>query len=842
MIYKGKKAEKISFPLGGIGTGCIGLAGNGALIDWEIFNRPNKNSYNGYSHFAIKVTQGGRTVTRVLQGDTCESLMGMHDSAPYVGFGFGPHSNSMAGYPHFRDVTFDGAFPLSKMTFADADCPVSVALRAFNPFIPHDAYNSSLAAAFFAVDLANPTDQPASCAVALSVCNPAKSSANRAVTVDGLAGIHLCHAEAAPDSPEACDLCILTDGEDAAAQESWYRGGWQDSVTAFWKQFSTCERLPRRSYDTPGHGDHASLASYLTLAPGEHRTVRFIISWNVPNAYNYWDPCRDESGRDVTWKNYYATQFEDSLATARYAMAHFDALYEKTARFSRALWSSTLPTAALDAISANLSVLKSPTVLRLTDGSLWAWEGCFEWAGSCEGSCQHVWNYAYALPFLFPELERSLRENTLRYALTPSGATKFRVPLPVGRALGEFRACVDGQMGEVIKCYREWKISGDDGWLRAHADEIFRMLDYARSPENKDRWDADCDGVLEGRQHHTLDMELFGPSAWLQGFYLLALSLGAQMADAVGQSDRAAGYRALYERGRTWTNEHLFNGEYFCQQVDLKDRSMLQSYEDAMYYWNEESEEIKYQVADGCIIDQMLADWHGAILGQESIFDEEKKQTALGSLYRYNFKPSMREVTNMWRNFALNDEAGTVICSYPEGKQTPVIPIPYCEECMSGFEYALAGLMLANGRREACETMVRAIRDRYDGEKRNPWNEIECGSNYARSMASYALLPLYSGFTFDMTEGRIGFAPRGAEEGQYLWSVASTWGEVAVTPVAHRLTVLGEPLTLRAYELPAGRTALELSADGRPVPFVTEGNRLTFAPVDVHASLTLTLR
>ena len=52
-IYAGEQAREISFPLGGIGTGCIGLGGNGRLIDWEIYNRPNKGSLNGMSHFAV---------------------------------------------------------------------------------------------------------------------------------------------------------------------------------------------------------------------------------------------------------------------------------------------------------------------------------------------------------------------------------------------------------------------------------------------------------------------------------------------------------------------------------------------------------------------------------------------------------------------------------------------------------------------------------------------------------------------------------------------------------------------------------------------------------------------
>ena len=41
-LYTGDRTSQISFPLGGLGTGCIGLAGNGRLIDWEIFNRHAK--------------------------------------------------------------------------------------------------------------------------------------------------------------------------------------------------------------------------------------------------------------------------------------------------------------------------------------------------------------------------------------------------------------------------------------------------------------------------------------------------------------------------------------------------------------------------------------------------------------------------------------------------------------------------------------------------------------------------------------------------------------------------------------------------------------------------------
>lgn len=836
MIYEGAKTKNISFPLGGIGTGCIGLAGNGELIDWEIFNRPDKNTRNGYSHFALKVTRGGSSAVRVLHGDTNENLSGMRMPAGYCGFGFGPHMGSMTGYPHYKNVRFEGDFPIAKLTFADESLPVTARLTAFNPFIPHNEYDSSLPAAFFEWELENLTDEDLECAVAFSVQNPSRASVNEKSEVGGFHGLFLRDGGHGKDDIGYSDLCVLTDNADSVAEEYWYRGGWQDSCTTYWKNFLGQKRIQERRYDEIGYKDHGTLAAYVELAPKERRSVRFVLAWNVPNQYNYWSPIKDDNGNDLTWKNYYATQFESSKETASYALKNYDRLYRSTQVFSEALQSSTLPEFVKDAVSANLSVLKTPTALRLEDGSFWGWEGCNPTGGSCEGSCQHVWNYAYAMPFLFPRLERSLRESTLKYALTESGATKFRVPLPVGRELGKFRSCVDGQMGEVIKCYREWKLSGDGEWLKAHSDGIFKMLEYAWSPENPDRWDADKDGMLEGRQHHTLDMELFGPSSWLEGFYLLALDCGAQMADALGDTERADEYRELYQKGRARMNEELFNGEYFFQKVDLGDKSRVDDF-NAPGYWNSEANEIKYQVAEGCIIDQMLADWHAAIIGIDGVFDADKKKKALESLYKYNFKSSMRDVTNMWRSFSVNDEGGAIICSYPDGAYTPAIPIPYCEETMTGFEYSLAGLLIANGYVDEGERVVKAVRDRYDGEKRNPWNEIECGSNYARSMASFALMPIYSGFSFDMTKKYIGFAPLSGD-GSYLWSVGNTWGTVSLSKNACTLSVLGEPLELSALGL-ASTAVTSVKADGRDISFSRENGKISFETLTVVNELVI---
>lgn len=835
MRYEGKKTKNISFPLGGIGTGCIGLFGNGELRDFEIFNRPAKNTGAGYTFFSVKASREGYSDVRVLHGDTNESYMGEHSAEGWRGFGFGPSFEAMGGFPHFRKTVFDAVFPIANITFSDEDFPAELTLTAFNPLIPSDEFNSSIPAAFFEWEIRNTSECDLDFDLIFTLENPALKSKNESFREGGVSGIFFSDADKSPSEIGYSDLTVLTDSRDTTLQDYWYRGAWRDAVTSFWREISESDGLSSRVYNEPGRRDRGSVSARVHVGAKDSGRVRFVLSWSCPLQYNYWNPIKDEDGRDVTWRNYYATVFPSSKDSAKYSISKFTELYNKTKKYRDAIENSSLPDFVRDAISSNVSVLKSATVMRLEDGRFWAWEGVQENVGSCDGSCQHVWNYAYAMPYLFPRLERSLRETTMDYELSPSGATSFRVQLPLGRECERFRPCLDGQMGEVIKCYREWKLSGDTEWLKRYSEKIFSMLEYAWSEDNPDRWDHDRDGILEGRQHHTLDMELFGPSSWLQGMYLLALDCASEMADALGEADRAREYRRVYESGKRWTNENLFKNGYFIHKTDINDKTVIDKFE-AQEYWNEERGEIKYQIADGCFIDQVLSDFHAALVGREGVFDKEKKLSALESLYKYNHLDSMRKITNMWRNFALNDESATVMCTYPEGAYKPIIPIPYCEEAMTGFEYALGALFIKEGLVDKGETIVRSVRDRYDGEKRNPWCEIECGCNYARSMASFALLPIYSGFTCDMTRGYIGFSPID-KTGVFPFFASDTWGVVTLADSEIKLDVLGDPISLSSFAFPSSDSVISVSKDGTPIDFNCESGALSFPPCEIKESL-----
>jgi uncharacterized protein (DUF608 family) len=870
-LYRGAKTSQISFPVGGIGSGSIGLAGNGRLVDWEIYNRPNKGSVNGFSHFAIRAEEGAGSerkviAARILHGDLQPPYSGDFTGKQTRTFGWGPRREYLTGLPHFPQVDFRGEYPLAELTFHDESFPGEVTQRAFNPLIPTNDKDSSIPAAFFEFSITNPGMMPLIYTLVGVLGNP--QPANNLHTVaehDWGHALHVTSDSVAANVPAYGELTLATDAglaQDVGVsyQQYWFRGAWFDNLEVYWHDLMTPGPFKNRVYtpEEAGNNNNGLLAVHLPVNPGETRTVRFVITWNFPNCDNYWKappPARPDI--PWLWRNYYATVWPDSQTSAAYALRQWDRLSQETQRFHAALFASDLPPAALDAVSANISILKSPTVLRLQDGTFYGWEGCSTDAGCCEGSCTHVWNYAQALPFLFPALERSMRDADYEHNLRDDGGMPFRLQLPIGVGQWDFRPCADGQFGGVMKSYRDWKICGDNEWLRKLWPDIKASLEFAWSPHNIDQWDPNKTGVLWGRQHHTLDMELFGPNSWLTGMYLGALKAGAEMARAMGDDASAAEYEEIFARGKAWTDEHLFNGEYYYQRIDLNDRAIIEAYSNDQViaggstmnaYWTAEHGEIKYQIGEGSSIDQVLGQWHASLYGLGEIFDPEQVRQANAAIYKYNFIPVMREAYNPDRIYCLNDEGGLVICAWPKGAKQPVIPAPYSQETMNGFEYSAAIHMIMTGMEEEGMRCVKAVRQRYDGERRNPWNEFECGSNYARSMASYALLNVYSGFEFDMTQGMIGFNPLRAEDGFFrcFWSLDSGWGEFVLTPDTAELVVHYGTLELSKLRLPflGERKVGGASLAGEGVQFMQHGGEIalaTPAQLSPEKRLTVTL-
>ena len=279
--------------------------------------------------------------------------------------------------------------------------------------------------------------------------------------------------------------------------------------------------------------------------------------------------------------------------------------------------------------------------------------------------------------------------------------------------------------------------------------------------------------------------------------------------------------------------QNLFNGEYFIQKVDLNNSTIPKHFGCEDVYWNNERNEIKYQIGEGSEIDQLCGQWHCSINGLGYIFDKEQITTALKSMLKYNFKETLRNYPNPFRLYGINDESGSVICEYPEHINNPFIPIPYCNECMHGFEYQFAGLLMSEGFVDEGIKIVKSIRDRYNGKNRNPFNEMECGSNYARSMASFAILPILSGFIFDLPNEKIGFNPKVNKDNfKAFWSLGTGWGNVEINKTT-KINIKCGSLTLSKVVLPYLDNINKLIIDGKETDFTFENKIINFKATEI---------
>ena len=332
-------------------------------------------------------------------------------------------------------------------------------------------------------------------------------------------------------------------------------------------------------------------------------------------------------------------------------------------------------------------------------------------------------------------------------------------------------------------------------------------------------------GVIRGRQHNTLDIEFFGPSGWLNAHYLGALKAASKMASALGDIAFSKECNILLKKGKAYTDKYLFNGEVYFQDVNLFERSVLEEFTDHgnahETYWNAECGQIKYQFGpEGRAIDAPIAQLYATIYGIGEILDPAQTRLNLLALHRHNFK-CLRETTNPWRLYGLNDERGVLMCTWPDRGKRPVMPACYSTEVWTGQEWALAAHLASIGENRRAAEIADAIRDRYDGEKRNPWSEIECGHNYARSLASYAMLPAWSGFVFDLTKGKIGFDPKTPGTFKCFWSVDGAWGDYARKGTTHTLRILHGTLKIEKLVL-SGKDYDVREQDGQPVITVEE--------------------
>ena len=805
----------IAFPLGGVGAGSISLGGRGQLRDWEIFNKPNKGFSPAYAFPAIWARAGNaKPVARVLEARILP---------PYEGqTGLG--SNNAPGLSRLESARFTGEYPLARIDFEDRSLPVKVSLEAFSPFIPHEADDSGLPVAVLRYRVTNPGSVKATVSIAFSIDNPMKGQ-NQPLVSDTLTGLVMHSPELPAEDPMAGEFVLCSPnaaGAQTALWRGWPQGRWWNSPMLFWDDFSDDGLL---SAEPDPHNAVGVLSMQRAISPGSSAEFTFFLAWRFPNRTPEWCGWTSPKGRGKTViGNHYCTRFPTALAAAEYASANLKRLESQTRLFAQTFRESTLPGVIKEAASANLSTLASTTCFRTADGEFHGFEGVNDHNGCCFGNCTHVWNYESSTAHLFPSFARSLRAASFGYSMDDAGAMHFRQLLPDGVERSGF-AAADGQMGQIVHACLDWSLSGDTGWLRSMWPRIKKGLEFAWTPGG---WDGDKDGVLEGVQHNTYDVEFYGPNAMCSIYYLAALRAGEEMAQAVGDDSSAAEYRRLFESGSKWIDANLFNGEFYIQKIQgFSNEKIAPSLRSKM--GSDDTEHPQYQVGEGCLVDQLVGQYLAEVAGLGLLVSPDNVRKTLASIYRYNYKRSLTNHDTVQRTFALNNEAAMVICDYGKAER-PRIPFPYYAEVMTGFEYSTAAHMLYAGMvREGVEC-IRNIRARYDGEKRNPWDEAECGHHYARAMAAWSGVLALSGFRYNGGKAAVTAIPRVPHDRfTCFWSTATGWGAFS-TGAGLEIKVLHGSLVCRSCEFQAPGATGAAMLDGKALAHRIErsGSRALF--------------
>lgn len=793
--YDQQHLYQLALPLGGIGTGTVSLGGRGELRDWEIMNVPAKkystvtmgNTAPFFCIYASPVNSGPATTT-LLEGPLYEQ-----EYLHYEGRSANHH-----GLPRFANASFDAAYPFGQVQLSDRELPVKVRVKGFNPLVPGDAEASGLPLAILSYEVTNTSNQSLEVSVCGTIRNfigkdgskfitdwkgdyipiGAKKNQNRYRDENGLKGIYFYSDGVDIKDPAWGTMALTTQSTGTVSyRTSSKQDHWCNAILNFWDDFSR-DGLLTENVNQAEDDSMASLAVKKSIAPGATETFTFFLTWNFPN--------RKAWSASIIG-NYYSQQYTDAWEAAKKIVPSIPLLEEETLLFVNTLLNSSFPDVVKEAALFNLATLRSQTVFRIPSGHLMGWEGVMDRNGSCMGSCTHVWNYEVATPFLFGELARTMRDVEFRYATKENGLMNFRAVLPLSEANKGNGSAADGQMGCIMKVYREWQLSGDQKFLAEYWPQIKKVLSYAWIEKG---WDGNQDGVMEGSQHNTMDVNYFGPNPQMGFWYMGALRAAEEMSIAMNDKAFAKKCHTLFQKGSAWMDQNLFNGEYYEQKItDPKTFDFLD-------IENSATSIPDFQLGRGCLVDQLVGQYMAHVCGLGYLGDKNNIRTTLESIMKYNFVKDFSRHFNNMRSYVIGDESGLLMASWPHGRLE--VPFPYFAEVMTGFEYCTAIGMYYEGMEKEALICIKAIRDRHDGAKRNPFSEPECGHHYARSMASWASVIAFSGFHYSGVNASMRITSR---PGTYFWSNGYAWGSCVVTDTEILLKVLKGGLTLKTLKV-----------------------------------------
>ena len=796
--YSGEQLKYIAMPCGGIGAGQIEICGDGTLGSWWIFNQAQKaNAGLGYS-------TGARYLKPAVPDKPVENTFAIRIEP--VG---GTATVLRLDGRDFDDIRFFGEYPIATLDYRqhNASLPVEIQSEIFSPFVPLNVRDSANPVTVLRFTVKNISSQAVNISVGGWLQNatfPQKNEqrVNRVMRGDGVTGVLLATSISSTNSPKNesglpqgngssqfgnLAISVLDTQAEAAAD-----GISADEFADHLKQGKVAG-VTERNF-AAGERGGGGVCSSFSLAPGETKAATFLVSWYFPNLCVVSKP--KFSGH--IYNNWYQSAFD----VAKYVGGNFDRLYRETRLFHDTYFDTTIPYWLANRITMPLSTLACDNISLWQNGRFYAYEG----VGFCFGTCGHVYNFVTAIAHLFPELERSVR---LQQDLEPafgfdsdSGRINYRGHDGTNPVAGNAYAS-DAQSGYVLKLYREYLNSPDRKFLDTVWPKAKQVIGYQIFEDGAARG-LEPNGVLKGLQT-MWDPMWYGPNPYNESLYLAALRAAEEMARVEGEPKLADRYHALFLSGQKFMAEQMWNGKYFVHLYPsgfhgngpdngvITPKDEQKNAKDYIAAFNQG--EPHYFVSTACDTQQIFGQNWAHQLNLGYILPPEYCRSAAKSIFRYNWTPDIASVYSLYppkhRTLGAPGEAGLVNGAWPKEQRNPFENCHDKDDLWTGLEYESACDMINEGLLQDGLTVIRAVHDRYDGVKRNPWNEIEGAEHYSRAMHSWNILLALSGFTYNGPEGAIEFAPKIAPENfKCFFTGAEGWGSFSQTSGSRKMNAI----------------------------------------------------
>ena len=434
----------------------------------------------------------------------------------------------------------------------------------------------------------------------------------------------------------------------------------------------------------------AALCSAVRLAPGEKKTVRFILTWYFPNHFA-------KDGRRLG--HYYENLFSGAAQANAFLQSH-PQVFDKAAAFSRLLYDTTLPAVYPDCWSGHLSTLVK-CAWFLKDGKFGLWEG----QGFCGFHTTDITYHAsFGLLALFPELQ--LRQMRMGAAFQRADGRVHHFFTPDLSHVGNGYERVDMNNQFVLMVLRDYLFTGDKAYLKDMWPHVISAMDSIGA------LDADGDGLPDKETtRNTYDAwNLSGTPVYICVLWLAALKAAARIADEMNDAAHAAAWRKLLEKGLHSLETRLWNGEYYN-----------------LWRCGEE-------VDESLMTDQLDGEWFLRAAGIGGNLCDDRIRNVMRAVLRQNFYP----------------DGGLINASCSEGRHTTLYSHKNCqtEAVWTGIGYVAAALCLCVGLCNEAESLVKAIQDN-QARFGALWDHWECGHHYSRPMSSWTTLHAALGLSVD---------------------------------------------------------------------------------------------